>query len=233
MASTYKPVDAFDFSKTMINKMKLEQVEVRILDTAMKVFWMAAPWRWTIGALPNITLLAATQSYPIALPADFLYGLECVQTDQAGGTPRDILVVPAVKPGGLIGGTSQIAFSGVSGTMGTALITPIPGTLPVPQYLLSLYKKQAPTLTASNIYTKGIQVFDDEYFHVFESGVLWASYLYADDQRAGSAQADNKGGYSFTGQRAIFEANIEWMREREPMHISDPRNVPDTIQRGR
>lgn len=235
MASTYRPSDALDLCKRMIKNMPLQQIQVRVLDTALKVMWMGAPWRWTLGNLPNITLASNTQSYSVALPSDFLFAVQSFQTDQLGGIPRPYAVVSTIASGGLQGQGSMISFSGTAGSTGTALITPTPGTLPVSptQAIITLYKKISPIITAQNMFTQGLQVFDDEYFHVYESGVLWAAYLFGDDQRAGGAQMDSRGQYSFTGQRAIFEANIEWMRGREPLLIDMPRQVPDPKILGR
>jgi len=228
MAATYRPIDAFDICKRFIKNMPLEQVQVRVLDSVSKVMWMAAPWRWSIGSLPNITLVANTQDYTVALPADFLYAVTSYVTDQNGGSPRDLEIVPSMPVGGLVGQVSRVAFTGTAGTNGTARFFPKPVTLPTgTQTVISMYKKTAPVITPANVFTAGTLVFDDEWTPVYEAGVLWLSYLFADDTRAGSAQADGRGTYSFTGQRAVFEANIQLMKEREKLLIVDPRMVPD------
>lgn len=224
----YRPSDAFDYAKVFIKRMPLEDVRVRILDSVHKMIWMAAPWRWTIGALPNLTLLANTQDYTVALPADFMYGVTSFATEANDKAPRPLAVEPILPLGGLVGQPSRISFSGTPGTDGTARLLPIPGAVPSPApIIISQYKKKPTTLTPSSIYTDGILVMDEAWAYVFESGVLWQAYLYADDSRAGTTNYDSRGQYAFTGQRAIFEANLTSMREREKLLTVDVRNVPD------
>ena len=230
MPSTIKPIEAFDFCKRFIKNMNLDTVQARILDDVNKIMWMAAPWRWTIGALPNITLAANTQDYTIALPNDFLYALESYVTDQAGGTPRDLRIEPFIATSGIPGQPSRVAFTGTPGTNGTARIFPKFQTLPTPTpVIISTYKKQAPSIkTVDDINNSGILVFDDEWFYVYESGVLWLAYMYADVQCAGSATFDSgKGSYVLTGQRGVFESNIQMMRDREKILGIDSRVAPD------
>ena len=227
MAAAIRPIDAFDFSKRYIKNMNLETVQVRILDDVNKIIWMAAPWRWTVSSLPSITLVANAQDYPISLPNDFLYSLESYITDQSGGNPRDLRIEPYLPTSGLLGQPSRISFLGNAGTTGTARVFPKFGSLPPNNpIIISTYKKTAPTITPTNMTTAGALVMDDEWFHVYESGVLWLSYLYGDDQRAGSAEFAN-GTFKFTGQRALFEANIQMMRDREKILGTDSRTVPD------
>lgn len=232
--SNYKPTDAFEYAKRYIKNMPLDTVQLRILDAVSKMMWMAAPWRWTLAAMPQITLVASTQDYTLTLPADFLYAESAYVTDQAGGNPRDLSIEPFLPTGGLVGQPSRIAFTGVPGTAngGTARLFPTPGTQPSPTpRVISTYKKWAPTLTLANINTGGALQFDDEWAFVYESGVLWLAYLYADDARAGTSQYGNNGTFTFSGQRAVFEANLQLMREREKLPIIDPRLIPDPKQR--
>lgn len=211
MASTLKPQDAFGPAKHFISDMNLEIVGPRILDDINKYMWMAAPWRWTVGSMPLATLVANQQDYPSTIPADFLYLLQSYITD--GAITRDLRVEPTLPSAGLIQGQpSRVAIVGAN-----YRLSPVPGSQPtVAPRIVSLYKKTAPTITAQNISTAGVQIFDDEWFWVFQEGVLWKAYLYGNDSRAGSIEAA-KGQITFTGQRGVFEAAMQFMMANEKL----------------
>jgi len=216
MAALYRPSAAFDFVKTMVKNLPLEDVGPAILDRVNKIMWMVAPWRWSLGAMTEITLTTNTQDYPIAaLPADFLYLIDAYITE--GEQTRPITVVPILPTlVGTKGFPNKVAVTGTAGMAGTARFAPRPGTVvtPTPKVYM-LYKKTAPTIKNSNQSTAGVLVMDDEWFWVYESGVLWMSYAYADDQRAGSVTTDAQGRAQFTAQRGVFEANLAIMKTRE------------------
>jgi hypothetical protein len=233
MASTYRPIEAFDKVKIYIKSMPLDSVGVRVLDQTLKMMWMVAPWRWTISDLPVTTLASDTQDYSLALPSDFLYGYDAYYTD-GDDTTRALVIEPAL-PADLkvIGMPTRIAITGTAGSTGVLRTAPKPGTLTGTYDIISLYKKISPVFTASNIYTAGTQVIPDEWFWVFEEGALYQAYKYADDQRAGSAQVDPiSGRIQYTGQRAIFEAALLQMIAREKLPLIEPSQVENRRTRG-
>jgi len=204
--------------------MPLERIQTRLLDDINKTLWMAAPWRWTVGTLTAITLLSDTSDYVVAPPADFLYLMSAYIAD-GSNTPIHLEVVPSIPSSMIVVGIPQfISYQGTN----TFRVTPRPGTLISPtKTIVCYYKKIAPVLTASNIYTAGSLIMDDEHFHVYEAGVLWAAYMYGDDQRAGTANVDGTGKWAFTGQRATFEAAVSEMKSREPLPVYDARTSRD------
>ncbi len=214
MASSIPPIAAFDFCKNFIKKMPLEQMIPRILDDVNKIMWMAAPWRWTVGTLTNIALVTNQQDYTLAPPADFLYLLHSYVTDGATAT-KHLEIMPALPTTVVVGGVVDfISYQGSN----TFRVSPNPGTLVAPtKYIVSFYKKTSTAITASNMATVTTLPFEDEWFPVYEQGVLWLSYLYADDQRAGSCSFDSKGNTQYTGQHAIFRSMLEDMKNREPL----------------
>ncbi len=217
MAATYRPIDAFDYVKTMVKNLPLESVGPAILDRVNKIMWMAAPWRWTLGSFTEVTLASNTQDYVVALPADFLYVVTSWLNEGESGRP--ITVVPILPTNvGAVGFPNELAVTGTAGVNGVARVRPKPGTITGATYkIYSLYKKTAPSITNKNQVTAGVLLFDDEWFWVFESGVLWMAYMYADDARAGTATTDATGRWQFTGQRGVFEANLSLMKSREKM----------------
>lgn len=228
MASTYAPIDAFSQSKVFIKMMPLENVQAFILDNALKMMWMAAPWRWTLGNFPVVTLASSQTDYTVTDPADFLTLQPNAAYISAGGDDvgRDVEVVSAIHSAGkrVSAATSQVCHPAAN----TIRISPKPGaTVTSGTQLVALYKKTCPVITKATAHTPGIQVFDDEWFWVYVSAVLYQAYLYADDGRAGNVQFSGGAAPTYSGQRGVFEANIQLMREVEPLLVSQepPINV--------
>lgn len=228
MAATLRPQDAFDLNKSMIKNMPLEDVKVRILDSINKRIWMAAPWRWSVTMTTSpVSVTSNTQDYTLAQPSDFLFiesaFLEITESSGGNPTRRDLEPVPVLPQSNLRGQPSSIAWNG-----STIRLFPAFGTIPASQTvrLFIRYKKTAPTITAANCTTAGVLVMDDEWFPVYEAGVLWMAYLYGDDQRAGSISFQN-GQTQASGQAALFFSGIEEMRQREPLPLEDARSAPE------
>jgi len=230
MAATLAPDSAFDFAKTMIKKMPLQDIKIRVLDSINKIIWMAAPWRWTIGSLTALNLAASTQDYAITLPADFLYAVRSYITD--GAKPTRELSIESALPTAvvLVGQPTRISFTGAGGS-GNARVSPkVPADHPASptQQIITLYKKTSPLITSGNAATGGVLVMDDEWWWVYEAGVLWLAYLYADDARAGGAQVDPMSGrVQYTGQRGTFEGALIQMKEREKLWLVDPKSAQE------
>lgn len=222
MASTYRPIQAFDKAESYIKGMPLRDVQVRILDQAHKFLWMYKPWRWTIGSLPDVTLVAGTTDYSIALPSDFLYGTDAHLTDQDDQN-KTIIIEPALHATAYPGSPSRIAITGTAGSTGQMRVHPKPAQIgsPVP-VIISLYKKSSTVLTPENINTTGVLSLPDEWFWVFEAGVLWQAYRWADDARAGSVTYSAGRGAQYTGMYAEFLAALDYMASKEKLPLAEP-----------
>lgn len=224
MAATRKPISAFDSSKELLKKMPLETVMAEILDDACSELWMAAPWRWTLGVFANQNLVAAQTDYTIAsTPADFLRIERAYITNgqkKIWLTPQSFIAdTPAIP-----GVPSEIAFVSASPN-NKFRISPRFETIKSGETwtLVVLYKKSAPRITKRNSTTAGVLVMDDEWFHVYRQGVLWKAYVYGDDDRAGNCTwADGR--VTYTGQMALYHAELELMKRAEPLlkAILDP-----------
>lgn len=231
MAATYAPADAFYFSKTMIKNMPLDTIQVRLLDDVSKIIWMAAPWRWTLGSLGTVNLSDNTQDYTLAIPSDYLYATQLYITNGLDA-PRDLAIVGALPTNvGQIGQPGYATLTGTPGQNGILRVYPKPGDITGTQSVYGTYKKTSPVITVQNSYTGGTLVMDDEWFWVYEAGVLWLSYLYGDDSRAGGGSAEARAS-QVSGQKAIFESGLQQMKEREKLPImnnpGDARNQKDT-----
>lgn len=236
MASTFAPSDAFAYSKRLIKNMPLEDVQARLLDDVSKIMWMRAPWRWTIGHLPEVTLVAGQSEYPIVLPADFLFLQSAYLADDDSGAVRPLHVEPILPA--TIRQTGQVSRVSIhlDGAGDKLRVMPLPADLkPGTTYrVVSIYKKEAPIITALNMSNAGVHVLDDEWFPVYVDGVLWKAYLFGDDGRAGSVNVDSSGRVQRTGQAAVFEAGLVTMRETEKLPLADFSTASDPeVQKGK
>ena len=83
------------------------------------------------------------------------------------------------------------------------------------------YKREAPVITASTYDDAGFLEMDDEWFWVFQAGVLWKAYIWGDDSRAGSVAMSDKG-FQYSGQMGVFYDGIRQMAEKEKLPVLDP-----------
>lgn len=223
MAATRQPADAFFYVKSFLKNMPLETVGPELLDEVNQILWMAAPWRWTLGSLPASTLASDTQDYTIVTPADFLFIFDGYVSDGAK-VFRNLIFEPSLPSDvKVVGDTSRIAHV----TANTYRVFPKPGTLPSSpaRQMILRYKKTAPIITNQTQYTAGFLAMDDEWFWVFSAGVLWKSYQWGDDQRAGGVQMSANGQAQYTGQLAAFREGIKFMTEREKLPPVEPNDL--------
>lgn len=220
MSSVYSAYDAYIYAKRFISDQDLDRFLPRILDDVHRMFWMFAPWRWTLGLFPSFTLSAFKQDYVLTLPTDFLFLQDARIVD---GKNTTHLHCGAMFPPNLVAGQmSQIAVQTVNSAQ-TVRITPPPGQFPAGaanQTVQALYKKSAPQITRATAQTAGFMGFPDEYFWVYQEGVLWRAMAWAQDPRAGSVTVagDN---VQYTGQLAAFQAAMSQVADTEKLNKVD------------
>lgn len=218
MSLVYCPQDAFVYAKRFISDQDLDRLSPRILDDVHRMIWMYAPWRWTLGAFPSVTLLANTQDYTVSVPADFLF---LQYADIADGKNRRHLHCGAYMPsavGYISGQPSQVSVQG-----STMRVLPCPGTFATgapSQQIISVYKKLAPQVTRANMTTAGSLVMPDEYFWVYQEGVLWRAMSWAQDPRCGDVKMQGDQA-AYAGQRAVFEAGLKMIADLEKLNRVD------------
>ena len=220
MSLTYSAYDAYLYAQKYLSGQDLDRFIPRILDDVHRMFWMYAPWRWTLGLFPSFNLTASTQDYSVTIPADFLF-LQDARIVDGKNTVR--LHCGALFPPGLVAGQiSQIAVQTVNNSQ-VVRITPPPGQFPVgapPQSVLALYKKTAPLITATTAKQAGFMGIPDEFFWVYQEGVLWRAMAWAQDPRAGgvTVAGDN---VQYTGQLASFQAAMQQVADTEKLNKED------------
>lgn len=220
MAATIPAIDAIDYAQRYIKNVPLLPVQTKLVNEVNTIMWLAAPWRWTLGSLPTFTLVANQQDYTINYPADFLYAVDgSVIISNGDGDERDLRVVPTLPTAvGYVGQVNRISYPAAAGAVGgTVRVAPKPAQVQGTQTVLGLYKKSPTLFTNHTVYTTAMP-FGDEWYHVYQSGILWKAYQYADDGRAGDAstQGDQT---RYNGARAQFEANLQDMMAREPLNL--------------
>lgn len=225
MAASERPIDSLNWAQGYIKNMPLYRLQKEILNDAAKYFWRAAPWRWTLGSMPVVSLTNNNQEYAVTLPADFFY-IEQANLIESNKITKELEVVPFIPLEGVkYGQPGQISVLG-SGASGFYRVAPVPsGYVSFPQ-ITGIYKKEYTELTETTIYSPGTLIFPDLYTDVFRACVLYYAYLYADDTRAGNVQFGGKNS-TYTGQRAVMEAAIQEIREREPMPLIDVQTSPN------
>lgn len=224
MAQTTKPIEAIEFSKRMIKEMPLENVATEIVNDIHGRIWMASPWSWSLGLIAPITIINGTGSYSFSLPADYLMPEKAYLTSSDSKEAPRILLPVSIVPSdsaGFVGVPGSFSITGTPGSTGTLTLLPKPAGLGTTLKVYLVYKKKATRYTPSTIHSTALQI-EDEYFHVFNDGVLWRAYQYADDQRAGGS-AVAEGRIQHNGQRGQFEASLLQMKATEESILIDPR----------
>jgi hypothetical protein len=219
----YSPNSALTFAKRMVKSLPIDEtgVSFQILDYVAKEMWLAAPWSWTLGTLPTVTVTgAAGTDYVITTPANFLY---MTSADLSNGSTSDSLHIDSFLPvnASIVGVPHSISHS-------TNLLRFFPK--PPAGYgkaLIAKYKEVPPDITLSNYSTAGSVGIPDAWFWVYQAGVLYYAYLYSDDQRAGTCQIDASGRYAYTGQLAVWQTGLEMMRKSEALTLQYP-GIPKT-----
>ncbi len=213
--------------------MPLETVQVSILQDASSLIWMAAPWRWTVACSPVFTCTAGQAYCTIGSPLGppFLrIEKALVQTavTMRPLTPVNSLPLSPTETGQpnficFVGGPDRFFFD-----------MTFPATTDT-WFLQVWYKYQAPIITNGNMSTGGLLVMDDEYFWVYNEAVLYYTYKYGDDQRAGGASvtANAEGTVSqiqYSGQLGVVMAALERMRKSEVLTWAFPEQNPNPIK---
>lgn len=223
MAATKTPYDAFGYIKSYLKNMPLEDVGPELLDEVNKILWMAAPWRWTLGSLPATTVTSDTQNYTITTPNDFLFLFDGYIAD-GDKVFRNLQIEPTLPSDvKVVGDISRISYQG-SNLYRTFPKTGTVRTSPAQQFILR-YKKVAPVITNRTQYTAGFLEMDDEWFWVFSSGVLWKSYQWGDDSRAGGVTLSSNGQAQYSGALGAFRDGIRIMAEREKLPLLEPNDL--------
>jgi len=214
------PLDALSYAKRFIGNLPVDDpsLKYRILNYAHSRLWMAAPWTWTVGSIPVVTLTEGAQDYPVSL-SDF-FSLVHVKWDN-GDDKNDLQIVAALpQTVAVTGKPSQVAWtnSPASGLRVLPVPVGITGTAPK---VFGLYKRIVTPITVANEASDYSTTFGipQEWFWVYEELVLLRALMFAHSQRVGSVQT-NGTAVAYTGQYGAVEAALAEMRKGEEKFLT-------------
>lgn len=236
MATTRTPYEALQYAERVIKRMPLEEVYVDIANDIHQRIWQAANWSWTVAATSGITVPLSTTG-----------GAQLVEftalTTPAARFIEGVMTLPIATGGGRTDKTEHLEpvsynlLSAIVGPPTTFQYIPLssPGndgfrfntkpSYPVNGLFYGLYKTVQPILTASTLHSTAagsVPQLPDDYYSVYQDGVLWLAFQYAGDQRQGSIQVV-EGKVQYTGQLGVFMRSLEAMKAVEPKTMLDYR----------
>jgi hypothetical protein len=237
--TTIYPQYAIDSAATKVKKIPLDEVAVSIVNDITQQIWVAGNWKWSLGDISvNTTPPSDAQSqkeYDLTSNltdcARFVQGRLIIPDRGVHGEIRNESV-RELEPTGYIpnntiyGQPSQFQY--------------IPGTVDKIRFntyfshegslFHGIYKKNVPVFTTNkDLFSVTLVTLPDEWFWVFQEGVLWKVYAYANDQRAGNVQFQ-EGRVSYSGQAAVFQAALGEMLRKEPLIITGYREVVENVK---
>ena len=205
-----------------VKNIPVTNFDVTSADVINSIIWNAYPWRWSLSALTAITLVDGTQDYSFG-GSDLASYLRLVRaritrTDTTPDEYDEILVMRWLPPDLTKSGfrsISSVAFEQSISKLRLVRAAAVPSGVTLT--LNGEYQTLPTKITALS----ATVVFPDTHFHVALSGLLWLAYKFADDDRAGRAQASKGGGVVYTGQLGEFYDNLISMRETEEWGAGD------------
>jgi hypothetical protein len=218
--AVYTVSDSVQFTQAICSNIPVDSIKVIAADSVNSIMWNCYPWRWAQKAMTAIPLVDGTQDYTFA-PTDFmrLVAARLVQTSSTPDTYDELTVVRNLAPdlgkSGFMGGLTQIAT--VPATSKLRLTCAAAVATGQTFEIQGEYQFQPAKITS----TGASLAFPDQYFGVFNEGLLWMFYRLSKDSREGSAQANGKGGVVYTGQMGAFFDALMSMREAEDWGAGD------------
>ena len=220
MASTYTVQDAVQYVRAFVKNIPVSDVQVIAADQVNAAIWRSYPWRWSMSALTAIPLVDATQDYGSA-PTNYfrLVRARIVRTDTTPDQALEPLdIVNKIEPGFQVMTPYAITLVAYEGHVDKfRLSAPAQVGSTDTWELRGEYQKQ-PTKLGS---TSAVFPFPDQYFEVVTTGLLWKFYDLVGDPRAGTAQANKRGGAAYTGMLGKFMDEIYSMASDEGYAAGD------------
>jgi len=219
VASTYTPKDALDFVAQFVHKIPLDKVGTKLCDITNSVIWRAFFWRWSISDFTAVTCVNGQQDYPNAIPTDFyrFHVLLLARTDITPNEFRELDEKEYIgKEQSRLGGLNDIKiFSLLPEVAGIRLELPTNIQTPVTMQIQGEYQKQPTKITDASWETAFS--FPDQYFGVYNEGLLYYCYKFSDDPRAGNIEVSSTGLKQYTGQLGAFMGALGEMMQKEDL----------------
>ena len=216
--ANYSPQDALTLNLRFIRNMTIDSTSQAIMcDQTMNIIHCAYPWRWTLATLTAISLVDGTQDYSVANTDVYRFtNLRITRTDLSPNQSQPLDIVEHLEPDLYARGGNYNIFRAASWEANLSklrLDVCAKIVSPVTMQIDGTYQKNPTKITAAGITTALTQ--PDQYFPVFQEGVLYQLYKYADDDRAGSIVRMKDGATQYTGQLGVFMARLWEMQQAE------------------
>lgn len=219
MPFSYSAQDAIDLVQAFTKNVPTSALQVKAADIVSSQMWSAYPWQWTLQQIsPSIPLVNGVQDYSV--PAElYRFGagghLRLTRTDVTTENQIELDIVKWLPPSTNFN-RSYTQFRlfcheltlGVIRMEGAVQIT---GTMAL--QIDGEYQTHPTKITSANV--SNPLWIPDEYFNVYEAGLLYYFYKFTDDSRAGAIAATKSGQMSYTGQYAV------WMNELDRMTMAE------------
>jgi hypothetical protein len=219
MASTYQVANSITYTQAICVGIPVSAIQIAAADQINSIMWNAYPWRWAQKTMTGIALVDGTQDYTYA-PADYMRQITArlVRTDTTPDIHDELTVVrnlvPDLTKAGFRSGLTQISYNAALTKLrlNQAAAVPSGSTFEIQ----GEYQFQPTKITG----TSATFPFPDQYFKVFNDGLLWQFYMLSKDDRAGTVQF-TKNGAVYTGQLGVFFDGLMAMREAEDWGAGD------------
>jgi hypothetical protein len=235
MATTIAPIEALEYAESVVKKMPLEEVWLNIANDIHRRIWQEANWHWTISSTSPLTIAASTtggsQTVTFTALTDVARFIEAIGiTEMASGGGRtdttEHLLPVSINPTTTWVGRPN-TFQYIPGNPDDTFKFNVKPAYPVTCTLTGVYKKEFPTIVPSTLYIASANnpQLPDDWYHVYQDGVLWQAMMYAGDNRQGSMQMAPNGGIQYTGQYGVFMSALAKMAAKEPTYLLERRQV--------
>jgi len=236
MATTKTPKWALEYARRFVKKPPTQEIEVDIANNVHAKIWNFANWAWTINSV-SVTLSpsspgVAQQDYNLTSNltdcARFIKGL-IISPALTGGIRTDqnyevepVSYIPAMSEYKGLASSFQYVPGGTD-----KLRLDVSALYPTNTKFYGIYKKSITLLTSQTINDATVIALPDDWYYVFQEGVLYHFYKYADDDRAGTATTTSDGKEQYTGQLAVFMEALNDMAKVQPLLYLDYKRVAE------
>ena len=232
--ATYTWSDVLTVAKQFVKNIPTTALDSIVCDQVNGLIWRSFYWRWSVASLTSgsgvLNLVDGTQDYAIGTTTGGGFyrlwpgHIRITRTDVTPNIAREKDVVAWLTPNlevkGSIDSIQAIAYNSVTSGLRLDRAASVPsGTT----YRIDGEYQFLPvkiTTTATTV------VFPDQYLSVAIEGVKWKYYQLGDDARAGEISTDGSGRLSYTGQLAVFQSELNAMREQEDTGKGDGQRFP-------
>lgn len=227
------PSAALALAKYFIKRPPDDQLRVAIANNVYARIWNAANFVWTLGSVEvSLTPTApntAQQNYSFTKLTDcarFVRGYISSPTSGTAAIRTDAVneVIPvAYIPSTDVTGLAQ-TFQWIPGGGTDTIRLDARALYPNNTKFYGVYKKSLTPFTAKTIEETATFLIPDEFYYVFEEGVLWKYLRYIGDQSAGGVTIQ-EGKAVYSGQFGVFMDAIQEMKMKLPEIYLDMRGM--------